>query len=301
MNKIAERKRKPVLTFMFIASLLLFAFSYSLQANGADKPKMVNTNTIVTNGETTVVVPVIMYHVVTSNSSRFDKYCISVDNFESDLKFLQQAGYETVFLEDVANFVLNGQSLPEKPIVLTFDDGQTTDFLNVYPLLQKYKAKAEISIIGKETDKYSAMPVSPGNYHPHLTWNLIEEMSNSEFVRFQNHSYDMHKGNGSAIKSGESKAAFEARFKSDILKLQDRMFEMTGRKPTFYTYPFGAITNGTDVYLKDMGFLGGLSCENLAAKFTQGDEDCLFRIDRLIRPYGKSLQSVIQNALKGIS
>ena len=57
-----------------------------------------------------------------------------------------------------------GTPLPEKPIVITFDDGYYNNYLNVFPLLQEYQAKAVISIIGKETDRYSQLDENKENY-----------------------------------------------------------------------------------------------------------------------------------------
>ena len=58
-------------------------------------------------------------------------------------------------MQDLINFVYSGSSLPEKSVVITFDDGYYNNYLYAYPLLEKYDAKMLISFIGKYTDLYN--------------------------------------------------------------------------------------------------------------------------------------------------
>ena len=68
-----------------------------------------------------------------------------------------------------------GTPLPEKPVMITFDDGYYNNYLNAFPLLQEFQMKAVISIIVSETDKYSELDENRENYS-HLTWPQIQEM-----------------------------------------------------------------------------------------------------------------------------
>lgn len=70
-----------------------------------------------------VRVPVIMYHAVMDDASRLGKYVISPEELESDFKWLSENGYTAVLSEDLINYTESGAALPEKPILLTFDDG----------------------------------------------------------------------------------------------------------------------------------------------------------------------------------
>ncbi len=72
---------------------------------------------------TSVELPIIMYHGLTKNPSKVNAYVIPISSFEEDLKYLKENGYTTVLMEDVINYVDGNEALPEKPIVLTFDDG----------------------------------------------------------------------------------------------------------------------------------------------------------------------------------
>ena len=107
-----------------------------------------------------VLLPVLMYHEV-----RYDdlgKDAILPEEMESDLLYLQREGYTTVLMEDVIAFVYAGESLPEKPILLTFDDGYESSYRRLFPLLEQYGAKAVINVIGKSADEFSLLPEQGG-------------------------------------------------------------------------------------------------------------------------------------------
>jgi len=58
--------------------------------------------------------------------------------FEAHLKYLSQAGYQSIYLEDLIRHLAVGEPLPEKPIILTFDDGYDDAYREAYPLLKIY-------------------------------------------------------------------------------------------------------------------------------------------------------------------
>ena len=106
---------------------------------------------------------------------------------EEDLLYLQRQGCTTVVMSDLIAYVQQGTPLPEKPVMITFDDGYYNNYLNAYPLLQKYQMKAVISIIVGETDKYSELDENKENYS-HITWDMINEMMESGLEEVPNPS-----------------------------------------------------------------------------------------------------------------
>ncbi len=105
--------------------------------------------------EDSVKLPIIMYHGILKEEKRQGKFVISPKQFEDDLLYLQEQGYHTVVMRDVIDYVMNGTPLPEKPIMLTFDDGYFNDYVYAYPLLKKYNSKIVFSPIGRYVDQYS--------------------------------------------------------------------------------------------------------------------------------------------------
>ena len=102
-------------------------------------------------GEDSVRVPILMYHSILRDSARQGKYVISPAVLAADLDALQEKGYTAVTVSDLLAYVQDGADLPEKPVMLTFDDGYYNNYIYAYPLLKQRGMKAVVSIIGSQT------------------------------------------------------------------------------------------------------------------------------------------------------
>ena len=248
----------------------------------------------------TVEIPIIMYHKVTKDSAQWGKFAIAPWELEADFKFLKANGYQAILIQDLIDFVTQGVALPQKPILLTFDDGLFSDFHYVYPLALTEEIPVLLSIIGEETQRHSEDP-QEGIILPHITWSQVIEMANCAYVDIQNHSYALHKtqqgAQGAKKRSGEGIEAYHSRLEEDLKALQDAIKQHTGKTPSTFTYPFGAKSEGSDNILQKIGFQASLMTENRLAEVTQGDPDSLFSLNRLIRPHGKSLEQILNAQL----
>ncbi|MCL2352711.1 MAG: polysaccharide deacetylase family protein [Firmicutes bacterium] len=238
-------------------------------------------------------VPIIMYHNITKNQSQLGKYAISPKEMENDLIYLRNNGYETVLMQDLIDYVNGEGELPEKPIVLTFDDGNSGDYNYLLPLLKKYDMKAVCSIIGKITDDYTK---EGGASKPHLDWEQVREMQKDGRIEIQNHSYNMHGYNGSGKLQSESADTYRARLRADLEKTQAKIKDVTGFTPTTFVYPLGVIGNGSLEVLKGLGFRASLSCWEGINTVTKGDADGLFKMRRAIRRSGQPVSDVLSDA-----
>ena len=247
-------------------------------------------------------IPVLMYHSINSRESRTGDYVITPKAFRKDLEWLRDAGYQTVVVQDLLNYVEEGVPLPEKPVMITFDDGYYNNYLNAFPILKEMGMKAVISIIVSETDKYSELQEDRENYS-HLTWEQIREMMDSGLIEFQNHSYGLHKNGKQAArkgigkKPGESTEAYQQAIREDVEKGQARFVEMTGYAPTAFTYPFGTVSEDSYPVLEELGFRATLDAQGKPFRLTR-DPACLVRIPRYNRPWGKTAQQIIEKATK---
>lgn len=244
--------------------------------------------------EDTAKVPILMYHKLTTTNKITNKWTITPEEFEEDLIYIKENGYETVVMSDLIDFVHNGGKLPEKPIVLTFDDGDIGVYLYAYPLLEKYNMKAVISIIGKVTDEYSEGGPDDVKRYPHLTWTQINKMLKSGCIELQNHSYDLHHDIGAKKKKGESESDYRIRLTSDLNNLQTRISDMTSAKPNTFVYPFGAVSNQSKEIIRELGFSASLGCYDSVNKITTGKPDCLFNMGRTLRPHGYTASKVFK-------
>lgn len=245
-------------------------------------------------------VPVIMYHSILKDSSLQGRYVISPTQLEEDLIYLSENGYTAVTVADLISYVEEGTPLPEKPVMLTFDDGYYNNYLYAYPLMQKYGFKMVLSVIGKYSELYSE---NDGNnaYYSHCTWDQLREMELSGFVEVQNHSYDMHTTdqgrNGTKKNSWESSENYRSILSNDVLKCQTFLMERSGITPTAFTYPFGAISSESVAILKDLGFKASFSCEQKMNLITR-DPACLFGIYRFLRPTGEASAAYFESTVK---
>ena len=249
----------------------------------------------------TAEVPIIMYHLITKNSRYVGKHGITPEEFENDLKYLKDNGYETVVMADLIAFVRKGKNLPKKPIVLTFDDSNSSDYRYLYPLLQKYDMKAVLSVLGYAVDEcteLSAKQKEPRIF-PNSTWGQLKEMGQSQYIELQNHSYNLHGATGSAKRKGESIKDYQRRLKDDLSKMQQRIKDMTGVESTTFTYPYGLISDSSHEVLKELGFAASLSCYGGLINFLkENDLDCLFCLKRTNRPSGVPISVILQKMQK---
>ena len=132
---------------VFLAGLILFAVVGASVEQRLARPASAQ--------DTAVPLPVAMYHSVTDQGDSPGEYVISPSMLEKDLQWLSQHGYETVVVGDLVSQVENGTPLPEKPVMLTFDDGYYNNYRNAYPLLQKYGMQAVLSPVGTLVEQFT--------------------------------------------------------------------------------------------------------------------------------------------------
>ena len=83
-----------------------------------------------TDDDTAVQVPVLTWHQLTEEVS--GSATISPETFRKQIQALSDAGCNTISLEELRDYVYNGTPLPEKPIVLTFDDGYLSNYEDAF-------------------------------------------------------------------------------------------------------------------------------------------------------------------------
>lgn len=235
-----------------------------------------------------VRLPVLMYHHVLKDTNRCGDYVISPTQLENDLMELFARGYTPVTTDDIIAYVEAGEKLPEKPILVTFDDGYESFYAYAYPLLIQYNTPAVVSIIGKYTDLYSG-DVTKSLSYAHANWEQLREMQGSNLIEIGNHTYDMHHNDGSrkGIKklSSESIDEYRLALTSDIGALSSEMESELTVKPKSFAYPFGAHSKESDMILKELGFKIVFTCEEKVNKLqiNENQNEEILRLNRFNR------------------
>ncbi len=247
-----------------------------------------------------VEIPIVMYHAVLKDESRHGKYVISPAEFENDLQYLKKHGYTTIHMKDLLAYVESGgaKDLPEKPILLTFDDGYYNNYLYAFQLAKQYQCKFVLSPIGYYADFYTDAP-DENAYYSHATWKQLREMADSGLVEIQNHSYNLHSGKGRVgVKklSSETDPEYRALLTKDLLQAQEAIEEHVGVRPTTFVYPFGAVSKATPEIVKELGFSATLSCEEKISRVTK-DPESLYFLGRFLRVSGVGSQEFFEKKM----
>lgn len=241
-----------------------------------------------------IELPIIMYHLVTKTPKYIGKYGVTPAELERDMQYLRESGYTTVVLQDVINFVMHGVPLPLKPIMLTVDDGNYSDYEYLLPLLEKYDMRAVLAIMGGVIDRYTAdAEKTPKAKYPNLTWPQVQALHLSGRCEIQSHGYDVHGKRGSGRNSGESLEAYTVRLKADLEKMQEACHAQLGYMPNSFIYPLGIVGDGSKDVLAELGMLATLGCEEGVNVLRVGDLDALYTMYRYNRPNSESVQQIL--------
>ena len=277
------KKFVPIITFALLLITLCAIgipyYSYTEQAFAADS----------------VALPVLMYHSVLK--SKNGTYIVNPSQLEADFKRIIDEGYTAVTSEQVINFVDGKGELPNKPIMITFDDGHYNNIYYALPLLKKYKLKAVLNVIGKFSDFSTDTGDADNPNYSHLTWDEVAEISNGAVMEIGNHTYNMHNYKprfGISQKYGESDEQYVAALRNDIDKLQKILFEHTGKQCRVLAYPFGKYNTIAENTLVNMGFRMMFTCNEGVSYVTRGKPESLYKLKRINRSGKYDVETVFR-------
>ena len=283
------KKEKRI--FIFALTLLLVGI-FALCIKKYEEPP--NAKAVVAE-ETFPSVPIIMYHSVCNNKKVVSDYRIAPELFEKDVEYLYKNGYKSIFVSDIVAYVYDGIPLPEKPIILTLDDGYLNNLTNVLPILEKYNMCATVSVVGEFSETFSNT-VDTNSLYAYLTWDDIRTLVNSGRVEIGNHTFSMHEigeRRGCAKISSESIEKYEEVLTNDLEKLQKTLVENSGVFPIVFTYPFGFVSKESLPTIKKLGFLAALTCyEHI--NYINGTTEQLYSLGRFNRPPGMSTEAFMK-------
>lgn len=202
-----------------------------------DKTQIQNTRSF--NGHKLVNdnrgVPVLYYHSVKESAD--NEVTISPEMLKMQLKYIKDQGYITLTISELKNYILSNSPIPEKSIVITFDDGYMDNYTKAFPILKDFDMVATIFCIASNLD---------GSYY--LSENAIKEMSNYG-IDIQSHTVthpQLNKltYNQQLTELEESKKALEY---------------ITGKKIDSIAYPFGDFNEETIRAAKNAGYTLGFT------------------------------------------
>lgn len=180
---------------------------------------------------------VLCYHSVTDNPLRLSDYVIGADEFEADVKYFKEQGYNIV--KPCGMWYAEG----DKNVVFTFDDGYDDFYYNVFPILKKYNVCAAVYIIGSKINKKG-----------YLSSAQIKELYDSGLVEIGNHTHIMHKREKAVLQSYHNDAVLVGEVVWDIQRCSDEVARITGKPTESMAYPYGVYSTNLDMTLRSLGY-----------------------------------------------
>lgn len=234
------------------------------QAVSAKKPK-INPATLT----------VIGYHEVTNDKDALiPMYSVSTARFEEQVRWLQNNGFHFISVDQLLKAHQGKTVLPEKPVLLTVDDGYENFYTNVYPFVKANKIPIVLAVVGSWLEPKADEMVNFGDdkipRSKIVTWPQLKEMSKSGYVEIASHSYDLHHGilgnpQGNSepaattrlydpeTKTYEGDGAYAKRIYDDLKKNNDLIKAHGIPSPRVMVWPYGRYNLETVRIAKELG------------------------------------------------
>ncbi len=233
-----------------------------------------------------VRLPILMYHSI---SNAQDDFSITPEVFESNLKTITDYGYTPVTFQNIIDYVYSGSVLPNRPILITFDDGYTNNYTEAFPILKRYGYPATIFAIGSSVGK-SYYKDTANAMNPHFNYNQAREMNLSKLISVQSHTYDMHQWADfeDADTPRENVLRFEDESVLDYARVLQNDFSLfkkvvegqIGHTVNVVAYPSGRYDATSEAVLRSMGVKATVSTSigvNYVKKF---NPESLYMLNR---------------------
>jgi len=205
-------------------------------------------------------VPVIMYHDILPQKQVF--FDVTPQEFEQHLRLIQKQGLTPISFDQLVTHLRTGLPLPEKPIMLTFDDGYGGHYEYVYPLLKKYGYPGIFSIYT------SKVGINSGRTH--LSWEQLREMAADPLVTIASHS---------VTHPDDLRKLPDDKLKMEVFESKQILESQLGIPIRYFTYPAGKYDQRVTELVKQAGYQAALTMNDVDERFA-GDSENLLAIGR---------------------
>jgi peptidoglycan/xylan/chitin deacetylase (PgdA/CDA1 family) len=224
----------------------------------------------------------IVFHDVVDDPADLTSDAVTTRTLVQFFDWLKGAGWTPVSLDDLSDATQGRRSLPDKAILLTFDDGHRSLFDRVFPLLKAYRYPAVVALVGRWMEDtpdglvaYGDQNVPRTNF---ISWDEARQMQASGLVEFASQSYDLHRAaiadpQGSQTPAGvariydpvarryEDDDTYLARLRADLARSVATMRAQLGRPPRAIAWPYGRYTGRVLAAADELGLSFGLTLE----------------------------------------
>jgi peptidoglycan/xylan/chitin deacetylase (PgdA/CDA1 family) len=209
-----------------LALLVFLLFAVSMLAGtkavvaGRDENRLVNL----------IDVPILNYHKVATLQHPLS---MLPEDFEKQMAYLQDNDYHTITPDQLMAYLKFAKPLPDKPIMITFDDGYRDNFTNAFPIMQKYGFTGTIFLATGLVNQDERF----------LTWDQVRQMKQAGFV-FGSHTVN----HVNLTKLGAEQ------IQAELTESRDEMEAQLGEKPRYFAYPTGAYNLQIEQMVRQAGY-----------------------------------------------
>lgn len=234
----------------------------------------------------THVLSVLMYHHFDQESH--EDTVVSVKAFREQMEALKAAGFTAVTLAQVRAYVEDGQPLPDRSVLITMDDGYTSNLTMAAPILEDLGLCATVFVIGinegESTYVHSGKPLTP----PRFSYEEAAAWVKKGVLDLQSHTYDLHQlaSYGYSGRDGvfpleeESDEAYQAVLREDFAKFRQRREGRAATELIALAYPFGYWTEEADRLLEQEGIALTFTTRPGSNRLVRGDTSSLRLLNR---------------------
>jgi poly-beta-1,6-N-acetyl-D-glucosamine N-deacetylase len=236
----------------------------------------------VANAATEEKLTVLSYHEIANVGEALNPdYSVTPTMFVRQMDWLRNNGFNFVSVDDLLADEAGRKPLPEKAVLITFDDGYRSMYDYAWPILKAWKIPAIVAVVGIwEDDKHSID--FDGKTIPRdklMSWANLRELADSGLVEIGSHSFDLHRGiegnpqgnkQPAAItrhwlgagQGHESEAAYRKRIEVDLQKSSDDINAHIGRRPRVIAWPYGRYNKALRELATRRGMTVGLTLDD---------------------------------------
>ncbi|ANI83759.1 poly-beta-1,6-N-acetyl-D-glucosamine N-deacetylase PgaB [Kosakonia oryzae] len=208
---------------------------------------------------------VLAYHDVEDQVADQRYLSVQTSALNDQMVWLRDNGYQPVSVQQILDAHNGGTPLPPKAVLISFDDGYSSFYTRVWPLLKAYNWPALWAPVGSWVDTPADKKVDFGGLMTErerfATWDMVRELSRSPLVEIGAHTWNSHYGSqanpqGSAepvvanrlynkvTGQYETEEQFTRRIDADVSHISASLRDATGKSPRVWVWPYGA-ANGT--------------------------------------------------------
>lgn len=231
-------------------------------------------------------VPALMYHHFADKSTA--DTVVSGERFREHMTALRDAGYHAITVHQLIDYVDNGTPLPAKPVLITMDDGYTSNLETAAPILEELGMCATVFVIGiNEGEKcyvHSGEPLAS----PRFAYEDAASWVEKGILDLQSHTLDMHQleSYGYSGRDGmlplpeESEENYLQAVLEDVRQFQQRREGRVATDLCALAYPFGYCTEELDSILDEAGIIVTLTIQGHGNLVKTGDRSTLRQLGR---------------------